>query len=116
VLLWEVYLAVATTDGISVCDHLARSAAFVIIQIETGERTVRRRSDEACGNHATFVQMLQGCDAVICGGIGKGAADSLTSHNIKPMVLAQTQSIEEALTGYRAGTLKLTDDRVCLCG
>jgi hypothetical protein len=61
-------IAIATSDGVSVCDHLARS-----------------------GNHAAFVSMLNGCDAVICGGIGEGAAVSTE------------------------GRLATSDERVCLC-
>ena len=97
-------------------EHLARSAAFVTIELETGERGLRPRFTEACGNHATFVQLLEGCEAVICGGIGGGAADSLSAHGIKPVVLAGRLTIEEALAGYRDGTLKVSEVRVCLCG
>ena len=72
-------IAIATTDGVSVSDHLARSAAFVVVELASGVRTARVRGTEACGNHATFVEMLSGCDAVICGGIGQGAAVSLAA-------------------------------------
>ena len=72
-------IAIATTDGISVCDHLARSTAFLILEIQDGaitSGTFRSRSTDTCGNHASFVEMLAGANAVICGGIGEGAANA----------------------------------------
>src|SRR5215471_9560619 len=108
-------IAIATTDGVSVSDHLARSAAFVVVELASGTRTVRVRGTEACGNHATFVEMLAGCDAVICGGIGQGAAVSLVAAGIRPLVAAQPMTIQQALQAWLAGTLVTTEDRVCLC-
>jgi len=112
-------LAIATTDGISVCDHLARSTAFLILEIQDGaivSGTFRSRSTDTCGSHAGFVEMLAGANAVVCGGIGQGAADVLTAHGIEPLVLAAPQSINEAVNGFLSGDLSLTGDRVCLCG
>ncbi len=111
-------LAVGTSDGSSVCSHLARSAAFVVFEIAGGKiasRATRERPSAACGNHATFVEMLAGCDAVICGGIGEGAAVSLAKHGIKPVVAAGEYAIDEAVTLFLQGQLPTTTDRVCLC-
>ena len=113
-------IAIATADGVSVCDHLARSAAFVVVEVNSGvagERTVRRRGTEACGNHAGFVEMLAGCSVVICGGIGQGAAVSLESHGIRPLVApsAVGKPIDGALQAWMEGRLDTSDERVCLC-
>jgi predicted Fe-Mo cluster-binding NifX family protein len=111
-------VAIATADGVSVCDHLARSAAFVIVEIEDGKeaaRSVRRRGTDACGNHQTFVDMVEGCRAVICGGIGEGAYRSLAAHGVESLVLGKQTTIEAAVAGYLAGTLVTTEERVCLC-
>ena len=70
-----IRIAVGTSDMQVVCDHLARSSAFVVMEIEEGKitsRTVRDRGTDACGNHKSFVELLRGCDAVLCGGIGQG--------------------------------------------
>jgi predicted Fe-Mo cluster-binding NifX family protein len=114
-------IAIATTDGISVCDHLARSAAFVVVEVNSGvcgARTVRKRGTDVCGNHATFVEMLAGCSAVICGGIGQGAAVSLAAHGIRPLVApaAAGKPIDDALRAWLEGRLDTSDERVCLCG
>jgi predicted Fe-Mo cluster-binding NifX family protein len=110
--------AIATADGVSVCDHLARSGAFVIVEVEEGRetaRSIRRRNTDACGNHRTFVQLVEGCGAVICGGIGEGAASALQANGVATVVLAERTTIEAAIAGYLAGTLATTDARVCLC-
>ncbi len=111
-------LAVGTTDGKSVCEHLARSSAFLILEIAGGSvasRTVRERGTDACGNHVGFVEILEGCDAVLCGGIGEGAARSLSAHGIRPVVAAEKHSIEEAVSLFLDGKLATTNERVCLC-
>ena len=110
--------AVATADGVSVCDHLARSAAFIIVEAQNGcetARSVRRRGTDACGNHRTFVELVEGCGAVICGGIGEGAFRALEANGVATVVLAERTTIEAAIAGHLAGTLAMTDARVCLC-
>ena len=111
-------LAIATTDGISVCAHLARSTAFLILEIQDGavvSGTFRSRPTDTCGNHAGFVEMLAGANAVMCGGIGQGAADVLAAQGIEPLVLDGAHSIDDAVNRFLAGSLKLSGDRVCLC-
>ena len=113
-------IAIATTDGVSVCDHLARAAAFYVFEIAEGQpaaRTRRTRGAGACGNHATFVELLEGCEAVICGGIGQGAAVSLSAHGIAAIVspAAAGVKIEEALRACVEGRLAVSDERICLC-
>ena len=113
-------IAIATADGVSVCDHLARSAAFIVVEVNSGVpgvRTARVRGTEAGGNHATFVEMLAGCDAVICGGIGQGAAVSLAAHGIRTLVSPSSvgTKIDEAVRAWIEGRLTTSDERVCLC-
>lgn len=111
-------IAVGTADGVSVCDHLARSAAFVVLEVEDRRvtaRTIRERGQGPCGNHASFVEMLEGCAAVLCGGIGQGAADSLAANGIEPVVALEKHSIDEAVALYLSGQLVTTTGRVCLC-
>src|ERR1035437_6536130 len=113
-------IAIATADGVTVCDHLARSAAFVVVEVNSGvpgARTARARGHAACGNHAPFVEMLAGCDAVITGGIGEGAAVSLATHGIRALVApaAAGTAIDDALRSWMEGRLATSDERVCLC-
>jgi predicted Fe-Mo cluster-binding NifX family protein len=113
-------IAIATSDGVSVCDHLARAAAFVIVEVNQGRpaaRSLRARGTGACGNHATFVEMLSGCEAVICGGIGQGAAVSLAAHGIAALVAPSSAGtpVEDALAAWIEGRLVTSDERICLC-
>ena len=114
-------IAIATADGVSVCDHLARSAAFVVVEVNSGvpgARTVRARGTEACGNHASFVEMLAGCSAVICGGIGQGAAVSLAVARDSPAGVADGRREGRSTTHCRRGSrggCDTSDERVCLC-
>ncbi len=115
----STFFAIGTTDGVSVCDHLARSAAFFVFEVENGAvvgRAVRSREADRCGNHRSFVELLAGCGAVICGGVGQGAVNALTAHGVETIVLAGPMPIEDAAAGYLAGTLATTDEWVCLCG
>ncbi len=113
-----IRIAIATADGVSLSDHLARSAAFVVLDVEDGRvvsRVIRTRDSGPCGNHKSFVEMLEGCTAVICGGIGQGAFDSLRAHGIESIVAVGKHSIDEAAGQYLAGTLATTGEFVCLC-
>ena len=91
----------------------------MVIEIEGGRalsRTVRPRGTDACGNHRSFVDLVAGCGAVICGGIGAGAANALAAHGVESLVIADQMTIDAALAGYLARTLATTNERVCLCG
>ena len=109
-------IAIATADGVSVADHLARSAAFLVYDVESKTRETRARGTDACGNHRSFVELLDGCCAVVCGGVGQGAVNALEAHAVHCLVLRSPMSVEDALAGALAGTLVTTDERVCLCG
>ncbi len=112
-------IAIATADGVSVCDHLARSASFLVFEIADGRvvtRAARDRGAGACGNHRGFAELAEGCRAVICGGIGTGAVNALAAHGVESIVLAERMTVEAALAGYLAATLVTTHERVCLCG
>jgi predicted Fe-Mo cluster-binding NifX family protein len=112
-------LAIGTSDGVSVCEHLARAAEFRVFDLEGGRiisEATRSRGGDGCGNHKTFVELLDGCHAVICGGVGQGAVDSLGAHGVQVLVAASAFTIAGALERYVAGSLPTTSDRQCLCG
>jgi predicted Fe-Mo cluster-binding NifX family protein len=109
-------IAIASADGVSVADHLARSASFLVVDIESGAREWRQRDTDQCGNHRSFLGLAAGCRALICGGVGQGAFNALATRGIDCLVLRSPMTIEGALKGYVAGTLDTTDERVCLCG
>jgi predicted Fe-Mo cluster-binding NifX family protein len=81
-----------------------------------GRASERLRTADGCGIHKTFIDLLEGCAAVLCGGVGQGAVDALAAAGTETIVLARRYGVEEAITGYAAGTLETTNARVCLCG
>jgi predicted Fe-Mo cluster-binding NifX family protein len=114
----STFVAIGTADGVSVCDHLARSATFLVYEIAEGEAkgcSARNRAAGGCGNHRSFTDLLEGCSAVICAGIGQGAFDSLVRFGVQPLVISQPMSVEAALRQYLAASLPITAERVCLC-
>jgi hypothetical protein len=102
-------------DGITICDHLARSVAVVILGIEDGEfvsRYVRSRASDSCSQRRSVVELLAGCQAVICGGGSQGAANEIAANEIAAMGSSGgaggPASIQEAATARRAAIV--TDD------
>jgi predicted Fe-Mo cluster-binding NifX family protein len=90
-----------------------------ILEIEDGRITARATREwgtDECGSHQRFVDVLAGCDTVLCGGIGQGAVNALVAAGITPLVLARPHTVEEAAALFLAGQLETTGERVCLCG
>jgi predicted Fe-Mo cluster-binding NifX family protein len=112
-------LAVACTDGPLVADHLARASRFLLYSVAGGQATfastVERGADE-CGNHRSFTDLLAGCDAVLCGGVGQGAVNALADTGTRTIVLDRPYTAQDAVAAYLTGTLEVSDARVCLCG
>ena len=111
-------IALASADGQNMGGHLARSVAFIVVEVAEGNivsRTIRNRGNGQCGSHKMFLELAEGCSAVICGGISQAAFDLLQSHGIEPVVAASSLPVEEAISAYLAGTLPRSTERVCLC-
>jgi predicted Fe-Mo cluster-binding NifX family protein len=54
---------------------------------------------------------MAGCHAVICGGIGQGAANALAANGIEAVLLAGPASVEEAATARRPAILESDEPR-----
>lgn len=111
-------LAIGTTDGVMLCGHFAGSAAFIVLDVEDGRiiaKSIRERGSGACGNHKSFLELLEGCQSVLCGGISEAMYDLLSSHGIEPVVSAFQHPVEEAVALYLDGKLKTTTERTCIC-
>jgi predicted Fe-Mo cluster-binding NifX family protein len=79
-------------------------------------RTIAHGSQVCEAARKISVELLAGCRAVICGGIGTGAANALAAHGVESLVVADRLTVEAAVAQYLAGTLVTTQERVCLCG
>lgn len=122
--------------------HFGRSAGFVIFEVEgaqvsRAEMRTNRHSAHAqglCGgeehghgeaghghgehgshSHAGLVGLLQGCEVVLCGGMGAGAAQALRQNRIQPVIVAGPESAEAAVEQYARGDFKASSAGFCGC-
>lgn len=129
-------VAVATTDGVAFSQHFGQSAGFVVFEIEDGvlksrELRTNDRTPHAqglCegqhgeGGHShgahscgSIADLLRDCEAVLCGGMGAGAANALTRQGIQPLVLPLACSADEAILHYLNGTGSAQPAGFCNC-
>ena len=125
-------IAVPTNDGVSISEHFGRSAAFLIFEIENGQIKSRElksngakhsHAQEACDhhstestphNHAGILAALEGCEVVICAGMGQRAAEALKGCGTQ-IVTAAPASAQDTVTAYLAGKLSPVREGFCLC-
>jgi predicted Fe-Mo cluster-binding NifX family protein len=118
-----VKIAVPTNDGLSIAEHFGRSAGFMLFQTENGQITARELKDNtaqhthaqsSCGNHAgeevahnhsAILAALEGCDVVICAGMGWRAAEALKQAGVREIVVTSPGPAEEPVQAYLKGEL-----------
>jgi predicted Fe-Mo cluster-binding NifX family protein len=122
-------IAAISEDGITVSQHFGRAPLYVVVTVEdskivsketrakAGHHTfaANQHPDAAPGErhgydsgaqvrHATMAQSIDDCQALIAGGMGWGAYDSLKSRGIEPVV-TDVEGIDEAVKLYLQGKL-----------
>jgi predicted Fe-Mo cluster-binding NifX family protein len=121
-------LAIITDDGKTLSQHFGRATHYLVLTIEDGKITSRElRSklghnqfsgeahedhhgenhglDEAHHNkHAQMAASISDCEAVVCGGMGMGAYQSMLRLNIKPIV-TDLQEIDSIAQAYIKGNI-----------
>lgn len=127
-------IAIITDDGKTISQHFGRAPYYLIVTIEEGkvvEREMRDKQghmqfksashpiepqpvessqaghgrDAASHNkHMNMAETIADCKALICGGMGMGAYESMRSLNIQPVV-TDLQEIEEAIQAFIDGKL-----------
>lgn len=124
-------IAVATSDGVHLSMHFGRSAGFIIYEVEgTAFQRQELRSNHhtphaqgLCdGNHghgshshSNILQLLGDCQEVLCGGMGAGAANALSENGIRPHVLPEPCSADEALQKFLSGDVSAEHSVLCDC-
>ncbi len=123
-------IAFITNDGETISRHFGRAPYYQVITVEDGKVTGKemrdkmghshfanqghQHSDNSKGSgmdaashqkHNQMAEAISDCDALICGGMGRGAYISMESIGIKPIV-TQLSDIEEALQAYLDGELR----------
>ena len=126
-------IAVPTNDGTSISEHFGRSAAFLIF--ETEDRKIKSRrmktnvgkhshprgeckepsTETHSHDHAGILATLEGCEVVICAGMGHRAAEALQDRGMQ-IVFAAPGPADETVAAYLGGKLSGAEASFCRCG
>ncbi len=122
-------IAAITDDGKTISQHFGRAGYYLVVTIEDGQivdRQLREKlghahfanqphtaqapgqphgMDPASHNkHLQMAEAIADCEALLCGGMGMGAYQSMVMRGIKPVV-TDLHMIEEAALAYAEGKL-----------
>ena len=121
-------LAVITDDGKTISQHFGRALNYMMLTIEDGKITESEMRvkmghnqfsaeghhehhgewhcmDPASHNrHAQMADAISDCQAILCGGMGIGAYESMSQLNIKPIV-TEIRDIELAAKAFIDGKI-----------
>lgn len=127
-------IAIITDDGKTISQHFGRAAYYLVFNIEEGkvvEREMRNKmghmqyksashpiesqtaESSMAGHgrdaashikHTNMAETIADCEALICGGMGMGAYESMRSLKIKPVV-TDLQEIDAAVQAFIDGKL-----------
>lgn len=123
-------IAVITDDGKTISRHFGRAPYYQVIEIKNGEVVDREMRDKighsefahreqrhydslekgsgmdaaSHSKHERMSEVISDCGVLICGGMGKGAYQSMEAFGIKPLVTKMTD-IDEAIEAFLKGDL-----------
>ena len=116
-------IAVVTDDHQTISAHFGRAQYYEIFTIEAGKVTNRETivrsfpqalavdaGHEAEGehhhqhDHNAMLTLIADCQALLAGGMGRGAHLSLQEHDIQP-IITDILEIQAAMDAYLGGTL-----------
>jgi predicted Fe-Mo cluster-binding NifX family protein len=121
-------IAVITDDGKTISQHFGRAPYYMVFSIEEGKIVDRELRDKlghnqfsaigpeehhheqhgldetAHNKHSQMAGSIADCQALLCGGMGMGAYESMRRLNIRPIV-TDLRDIEAAVQAYLDGTL-----------
>ncbi len=122
-------IAVITDDGKTISQHFGRAPYYLVLTIEEGKVVSREMRDKMGHNqfstqphaeephgaghgtdpashdkHASMAETIADCKALLCGGMGMGAYESMRRLNIQPVV-TELSDIEAAVQAFIDGKL-----------
>ena len=122
-------IAVITDDGKSISQHFGRAPYYLVLTIEEGKVVSREMCDKMGHNqfsgqshteephgaghgmdsashnkHASMAETIADCKALLCGGMGMGAYESMRRLNIQPVV-TEMLDIDAAAQAFIDGKL-----------
>lgn len=125
----DMKIAVITDDGKQISQHFGRAPYYLVLTIEEGKITEREmraklghhqfssqavpethhggdhgRDDVSHNKHVSMAETIADCQALICGGMGMGAYESMRRLNIQPLV-TDMSDVDEAVQAFLDGKL-----------
>jgi predicted Fe-Mo cluster-binding NifX family protein len=122
-------IAAITDDGNTISQHFGRAPYYLVLTVENGQIVNRERRDKlghahfandpheedkpgqphgfdpaSQNRHVQMAQAIADCQALLCGGMGAGAYESMRERGIKPVV-TEIVSIDEAARAYIEGRI-----------
>lgn len=121
-------IALITDDEKTISQHFGRAKYYLVVTIEEGtikSRELREKlghgqfseighEEHSHGNHefsasthskhTQMAETISDCAAVICGGMGMGAYESMRRLNIRPIV-TDLRDVEKVIKAYIEGSL-----------
>ena len=129
-------IAAITEDGKTISQHFGRAPHYLVLTVEDGrivDRDLREKlghahfADEphepgpvgqphgtnpaAQNRHIRMAEAIADCEALLCGGMGMGAYQSMQERGIRPVV-TDIVSIDEAVMAYVEGRIVDQVDRL----
>jgi len=122
-------IAFITNDGKTISQHFGRATHYLVLKVVEGQ-VIEREMREKLGHnhyakpgqepnhtqgsgmdsashrkHQQMAETISDCDILICGGMGRGAYQSMQSVGIRPIVTDRAE-IDQALQDFVEGNLK----------
>ena len=121
-------IAVITDDERTISQHFGRAAYYMVVTLEAGQIVSRERRDklghahfagaphaeesghphgfgpEAHNRHLQMADAIADCEALLCGGMGRGAYESMLARHMLGVV-TDLALIDEAAVAYARGEL-----------
>lgn len=123
-------IAFITDDGKTISRHFGRAGHYLVVEVENGEEVSREMRDklghthfaqmgehhdhahshdghsgmESHGKHQSMAEVISDCQTLICGGMGRGAYQSMQVLGITPVVTKEFE-IDAALDAFLKGEL-----------
>jgi predicted Fe-Mo cluster-binding NifX family protein len=129
-------IAAITEDGKTISLHFGRAPYYLVVSVEDGQITGRELRDKlghahfanqphelqqpgqphgmgrsAHQKHLQMSEAIADCEALLCGGMGMGAYQSMVARGIKPLV-TDIREIDQAVKAYLEGKIVDRTDRL----
>ena len=129
-------IAAITDDGKFISQHFGRAPYYLVLTVENGQIVAHELRDKLghahfanqpheaeqpgqphgvdASSHSKHLQMAEAiadCEALLCGGMGMGAYQSMVTCGIKPVV-TEVREIDRAVMAYVEGEIVDRVDRL----